>query len=489
MTKQPETNQWHSTIGMEIHVALATGSKLFSPASSAFEKRANLNACEIDLGLPGVLPVPNRQAFYYAIRFGLAIGATINRQCEFARKHYFYPDLSKGYQISQLDYPIITGGAIAIETGDIPITRAHLEEDAGKLSHDVFGDASGVDYNRAGCALIEIVSEPALASIPDAVDYCRRVHHLVKWLGICDGNMENGSFRMDANISVRRSGEPLGVRCEIKNLNSFEFLEKALTFERERHIESLRNGERIIQQTRLFNTATGRTMAMRSKEDAQDYRYFPDPDLPPVVILDEEIEQQQAMMPPAVAQCKKQLADDQLSPQHIASLISERHHFDYFMQARQSDSTLPSTLIANWFCTDIFGLFARFNCEQCPIPATQFARLLRAVNDGIVSNKAGKALLAQLWTHYEGNDEILDIPAMIEKQGLAQIQDDDRLDAIARAIVDEFPDQVKQIKAGKDKVIGFLVGQAMKMAAGSGNPQQFSKRIKAIIDEDSGSEK
>lgn len=489
---------WELVIGLEIHVQLLTHTKIFSPAPTAYGQPPNSQVQAVDLGLPGALPVLNRGAVECAIRLGLAIDATVNQRSEFARKNYFYPDLPKGYQISQFEFPVVSDGHIMIRDDDgndgdeedirIGITRAHLEEDAGKLIHDLHPQHSAVDLNRAGVPLLEIVSEPDLRSILQAVRYATQMHQLVQWVGICDGNMQEGSFRMDANISVRRSGEPFGTRCEIKNLNSFRFLEQALKYEQTRQIELVESGGEVVQETRLFDTAKGETRSMRSKEDAHDYRYFPDPDLPPLLISDEWIAAVRATLPELPqARRARFCADYQLSDYDAAQLTSDKAFADYYEQvlgavASKDDVAAikaAAKLVANWMSGDLSALLNEHKraIDDCPISHANFAGLIKALQDNTISGKIAKAVIVDMWESGASADEI------IERKGLKQISDSGALEKIAQEVVAAHPQQAEQYRQGKDKLLGFFVGQMMKATQGRSNPEQANQLLRRLLDE------
>ena len=483
---------WETVIGLEIHAQLTAESKIFSPAPIAYIDTPNCHVREVDWGLPGALPVLNRRAVDCALRLGLALSATINRHSEFARKNYFYPDLPKGYQISQFEYPIVEHGELWITAADgehirIGITRAHLEEDAGKLLHENWDGLSGVDLNRAGTPLLEIVSEPDIRTIPDAVIYAAEMHRLVRWLGICDGNMQEGSFRIDANISVRQPGEPLGTRCEIKNLNSFRFLEQALTYEHDRQIALLEQGGQVTQETRLFNTASGETRAMRGKEDAHDYRYFPDPDLPPLVIDDDWLERNRADMPELPQARRQRLKEQyQLSDYDTALLTADRAFADYYEAVLQQldsggDVSKNAKLCANWLCGDFAALLNEHKTEvqQSRISAGAFAGLMQALLDGSISGKIGKTILVTMWEQQE------EAAVIIEREGLRQISDDSTLEKIAGDIIRDNPRQAADYRNGKEKLLGFFVGQMMKATQGQANPAQANEIMKQLLAQDS----
>ncbi|MXS85720.1 Asp-tRNA(Asn)/Glu-tRNA(Gln) amidotransferase subunit GatB [Nitrosomonas sp. HPC101] len=472
--------QWETVIGLEIHVQLSTRSKIFSGASVAYGAPPNSQACAVDIALPGVLPVLNRKAVEYAIRFGMAIGATINSPAIFARKNYFYPDLPKGYQISQLEHPIVAGGRIIIRTEDqekiIHLTRAHLEEDAGKSTHEGFHDKTGIDLNRAGTGLLEIVSEPEMCSSAEAVAYARTLHSLVRWIGICDGNMQEGSFRCDANVSVRPAGSNvLGTRCEIKNLNSFRFLEKAIDYEVTRQIDTLENGGSIIQQTRLYDADRDETRSMRSKEDAHDYRYFPDPDLLPVIISGEWIEQIRSELPELPeGRRNRYIQDLSLSPYDANILTATRELADYFEQTVQ---LLPEQgkLCANWIMGEVSGRLNKEGLEidQCPVNPKQLAELLLRITDGTVSGKIAKDVFDSMW---QGNGDSAD--AIIDAKNLRQISDDSEIEKWVDEVLAANQQQVADYRAGKEKAFNFLVGQIMRMSKGKANPAQVNVLLK-----------
>ena len=474
---------WQIVIGLEIHAQLSARSKIFSPAAIDYCEEPNTRVREVDAGLPGALPVINRLAISHAISFGLAVSATVNRRSEFARKNYFYPDLPKGYQISQFEYPIVTGGELWIEAEGgqkrIGITRAHLEEDAGKLIHEGWSGVSGVDLNRAGTPLLEIVSEPDLRSIPEAVAYATAIHHLVRWLGICDGNMQEGSFRIDANLSLNRPDTPLGTRCEIKNLNSFRFLEQALNFERQRQQEVLEAGGAVVQETRLFDTAKGETRAIRGKEDAHDYRYFPDPDLPPLVIDDATIDALRQAMPPLPQACRQHLREALgLSDYDAEWLTNEREVYDYFnaVLAAVGDDE-AAKLCANWLCGDFSALLNEHKTAiaESPIAADRLAGLIEILRRGDISGKIGKEVLVKMWESGDAAERI------VEREGWAQINDAAVLEKMAADIIAAHPEQVNNYRAGKDKLFGFFVGQMMKASGGRANPEEANRILKRLL--------
>lgn len=472
---------WEVVIGFETHAQLSTASKIFSGASTRFGAPPNTQASAVDLALPGTLPVLNRGAVERAIRFGLAVGAKVAPLSIFARKNYFYPDLPKGYQISQYEIPLVQGGQLDFVVEGRPrvlrLTRAHLEEDAGKSLHENFHGASGIDLNRAGTPLLEIVSEPELRSSAEAVAYARALHALVVWLGICDGNMQEGSFRCDANVSVRRPGQPLGTRREIKNLNSFRFLQQAIDYEVQWQIDRLEDGLAIEQATVLFDPASGQTRAMRSKEDAHDYRYFPDPDLPPLVVAAEWVEQVRATLPelPA-AMAARFVRDDGLSPEAAAAMTQSLAFARYYEAARTACGQ-PRT-VANWLMGE---LSKRLNAEgreiaAAPVPPSTLAALITRIADGTVSNNAARQVFDALWAG-EGDH----VDALIEAKGLRQMNDDAALAAIVDAVVAANAKSVDEYRAGKDKAFNALVGQVMKASRGQANPAQVNALLRARL--------
>ncbi|MFZ5492433.1 MAG: Asp-tRNA(Asn)/Glu-tRNA(Gln) amidotransferase subunit GatB [Pseudomonadota bacterium] len=475
-------SDWETVIGLEVHCQLATRSKLFSGASTAFGAEPNTQACAVDLALPGVLPVLNGEAVAMAIRFGLAIGAQIAPRSVFARKNYFYPDLPKGYQISQYELPIVAAGHLDITLPDgtekrIGITRAHLEEDAGKSLHDNLPGATGIDLNRAGTPLIEIVSEPDLRGAAEAVAYLKKLHALVRYLEISDANMQEGSFRCDANVSVRRRGETrLGTRAELKNINSFRFVERAIEVEIERQIDLLESGGRVVQETRLYDADRNTTRAMRGKEEANDYRYFPDPDLLPVEVSEAWVEQLRAGLPELPDAKRARLAQAfGLSDYDAGLLTAEREVADYF-EATLAAGAEPK-LAANWINGE---LAAALNRDGLPITASPvgpaaLAGLLARIADDTISGKIAKDVFAALWQG-EGTAD-----AIIEARGLKQITDTGAIEAAVDAVLAANPDQVEQLRAGKDKVLGFLVGQVMKATQGKANPAQVNALLRAKV--------
>jgi aspartyl-tRNA(Asn)/glutamyl-tRNA(Gln) amidotransferase subunit B len=473
--------KWETVIGLEVHTQLATKSKIFSGSSTAFGAAPNTQASAVDIALPGVLPVLNKGAVECAIKFGLAIGATLNRINVFDRKNYFYPDLPKGYQISQLAKPIVEGGALTIQVGDtertINLTRAHMEEDAGKSLHEDFHGISGIDLNRAGTPLLEIVSEPEMRSSAEAVAYARALHTLVTWIGICDGNMQEGSFRVDANVSVRPVGQAeFGTRREIKNLNSFKFLQQAIDYEVRWQIETLEDGGRIEQATVLFDPDTGETRMMRSKEDAHDYRYFPDPDLLPVKLDEDWIEQVRATLPelPAAMQVRFQ-ADYGVSAYDAAVLTGSRALADYFEVAAQACG--QGKLAANWVMGELSAALnkADLGIERSPVSAAHLGALISRIQDGTLSGKLAKQVFEGLW---EGAGEV---DAIIEARGLKQMSDSGELEKIIDAVMAANTKSVEEFRAGKEKAFNALIGQVMKASKGKANPAQVNDLLKTKL--------
>ena len=469
-------NSWESVIGLEIHAQLSTRSKIFSGAPTAFGAPPNAQACAVDIALPGVLPVLNRGAVERAVRFGLAVGAHINRRSVFARKNYFYPDLPKGYQISQYELPIVQGGSVDIVLKDegktIRLTRAHLEEDAGKSLHEDFHGMSGLDLNRAGTPLLEIVSEPDMRSSEEAVAYARAVHSLVRWIDICDGNMQEGSFRCDANVSVRRRGSAtLGTRREIKNLNSFRFLQQAIDYEVQWQIERLEDGGVIEQATVLFDPDSGRTRTMRTKEDAHDYRYFPDPDLLPLEVSEAWMEDVRRGLPELPGEKFRVFTEGLgLAPATAAVLTSERAMAEYFSAAVAGASPEVTRQCANWIAgTTAAKLNERgMAISSAPVGPDQLRELAERIADGTISGKIAKEIDDALWAG-EGT-----VAAIIEKRGLRQISDAGALETVVDQVIAANPKSVEEFRAGKEKAFNALVGQAMKATRGRGNPAQIN---------------
>ena len=481
MTASPLVRGYEVVIGFETHAQLSTQSKIFSGASTQFGAEPNTQACAVDLALPGVLPVMNRGAVERAIQFGLAVGATIAPMSIFARKNYFYPDLPKGYQISQYEIPVVQGGRVDFALGDqkksVRLTRAHLEEDAGKSLHEDYHGQSGIDLNRAGTPLLEIVSEPDMRSSAEAVAYARALHTLVVWLAICDGNMQEGSFRCDANVSVRKPGAPLGTRREIKNLNSFRFLQQAIDFEIQWQIDRLEDGLPIEQATVLFNPDTGETRAMRSKEDAQDYRYFPDPDLPPLAIAPDWVARVQAGMPELPAVMAARLQRDDALPADDAAMMTQSLPFARFYEATRDACGQPK-LAANWLMGEVSKRLnaAGLAIDAAPVAPAQLAALIARVVDGTVSNNGARQVFEALWSGEGG-----DIDALIEAKGLKQMSDSGALQAIVDAVIAANAKSVDEYRAGKDKAFNALVGQVMKASKGKANPAQASELLKKAL--------
>jgi aspartyl-tRNA(Asn)/glutamyl-tRNA(Gln) amidotransferase subunit B len=475
---------WEAVIGLEVHVQLATRSKIFSGASTAFGAAPNAQACPVDLGLPGVLPVLNREAVRMAVKFGLAIGATINVRSVFDRKNYFYPDLPKGYQISQFQAPIVGAGQLTTTLDDgservVGITRAHLEEDAGKSVHDAFPGLTGIDLNRAGTALLEVVSEPDLRTPAEAVAYFRRMHSLVRYLRICDGNLAEGSMRCDANVSVRPVGtRSFGERTEIKNLNSFRFLERAIEHEIERQVDLLESGGTVRRETRLYDPDRNETRAMRSKELSDDYRYFPDPDLMPLVITPAFIEALRAELPelPEARQLRYR-TELGLTAYDAAWLTDDPEVADFFeaVAAAAGDAKLS----ANWVMGELSAALNRagLGISESPVTPPQLAQLIERIRDETLSSKLAKNVFEALWSG-EG-----DVDAIIDQRGLRQVSDAGALEAMIRQVVADNPDQVALYRAGKDKVFGFFVGQLMKATQGKANPKQLNELLRAALAE------
>ncbi len=477
-------SQWEVVIGIETHAQLATVSKIFSGASTAFGAEANTQACAVDLALPGVLPVLNKKAVECAIRFGLAIGAHVAPKSIFARKNYFYPDLPKGYQISQFELPVVQGGTITVQVGSgekayektINLTRAHLEEDAGKSLHEDFHGKSGIDLNRAGTPLLEIVTEPDMRSSDEAVAYAKALHALVQWIGICDGNMQEGSFRCDANVSVRRPGAPFGTRREIKNLNSFRFLKEAIDYEVQWQINEIEEGRSIQQATVLFDPDTGETRTMRTKEDAHDYRYFPDPDLLPLVIGADWIARVQGELPELPGQKRERFMRDLgLSAYDANTLTVSQEMADFYESTVAVAGAANAKPCANWVMVD---LAARLNKDgkelaESPVSAQQLGGLIQRIADNTISNNIAKKVFEALW-----NGEGASADEVIEKQGLKQITDTGAIEKLVDEVLAANPGNVAEFKAGKEKAFNALVGQVMKAAKGKANPQQVNDLLK-----------
>jgi aspartyl-tRNA(Asn)/glutamyl-tRNA(Gln) amidotransferase subunit B len=468
-------------IGFETHAQLSTQSKIFSRAPTAFGAEPNTQACAVDLALPGTLPVMNRGAVERAIEFGLAVGSHIAPRSIFARKNYFYPDLPKGYQISQFEIPVVQGGAVEFFLGDekksVRLVRAHLEEDAGKSLHEDFVGQSGIDLNRAGTPLLEIVTEPDMRSSAEAVAYAKELHKIVTWIGICDGNMQEGSFRCDANVSVRRPGAPLGTRREIKNLNSFKFMQQAIDYEIRWQIEEIEDGRPIQQATVLFDPDTGETRAMRTKEDAADYRYFPDPDLPPLVIAPgwvERVRSEMAELPRVMAQ---RFVSTYALPEYDATTLTQSKAMAAYFEATAQASGQPK-LASNWIMGEVSRRLnaGETGIEQSKVSSAQLAGLIVRIADGTISNAAGRQVFEALW-----NAEGQEADAIIEARGLKQMNDAGELERIIDEVVAANPDNVAQFRAGKDKAFNALVGQIMKASKGKANPQQVNDLLRQKI--------
>jgi aspartyl-tRNA(Asn)/glutamyl-tRNA(Gln) amidotransferase subunit B len=477
---------WEVVIGFETHAQLSTQSKIFSRAPTAFGAEPNTQACPVDLALPGTLPVMNKGAVERAIEFGLAVNSTIASRSIFARKNYFYPDLPKGYQISQYEIPVVQGGVVefylgAASTGSGPsekrtvrLVRAHLEEDAGKSLHEDFVGQSGIDLNRAGTPLLEIVTEPDMRSSDEAVAYAKELHKIVTWIGICDGNMQEGSFRCDANVSVRKPGGPLGTRREIKNLNSFKFMQQAIDFEIRWQIEEIEDGRAIQQATVLFDPDTGETRAMRTKEDAADYRYFPDPDLPPLVIVPEWVERVRSEMAELPRVMAARFVKDYGLPEYDATTLTQSKAMAAYFEAAAKASGEPK-LASNWIMGE---LSRRINAgettiDEAPVTSARLATLIRRIADGTVSNNAARQVFEALWS---GEDS--DVDEIIAAKGLKQMNDTGALEKIIDDVIAANPDNVAQFKAGKDKAFNALVGQAMKASKGKANPAQVNELLR-----------
>jgi aspartyl-tRNA(Asn)/glutamyl-tRNA(Gln) amidotransferase subunit B len=476
-------NEWETVIGLEIHAQLATQSKIFSAAPTAYGAPPNTQACAVDLGLPGVLPVLNREAVRMAVKFGIATHSVIAPRSVFARKNYFYPDLPKGYQISQYELPIVHDGYLDIEVGDgvvkrIGITRAHLEEDAGKSLHEDFHGMSGIDLNRAGTPLLEIVSEPDMRSAAEAVAYMKAVHALVRYLEICDGNMQEGSFRCDANVSVRpRGAAAFGTRTEIKNVNSFRFIEQAINYEVARQVAVVESGASVVQETRLYDPDRHETRPMRAKEEANDYRYFPDPDLLPVE-LDQAFIDEVAATLPELPEAKKQRFQAQygLSSYDAGVLTTTRELADYF-EAVVNASGGEGKLSANWVMGELSGAInkAALDIGACPVSPQALGGMLRRIQDGTISGKIAKQVFQAMWEGEGDADEI------IEKQGLKQITDPEAIERVIREVIAKHPGQLEQFRSGQEKLFGFFVGQVMKATRGKANPAEVNALLRKLL--------
>ncbi|HOB66108.1 Asp-tRNA(Asn)/Glu-tRNA(Gln) amidotransferase subunit GatB [Ottowia sp.] len=477
----PLIHGYEVVIGFETHAQLQTHSKIFSRASTAFGAAPNTQACAVDLALPGTLPVMNREAVQCAIKLGLALGSHIAPRSIFARKNYFYPDLPKGYQISQFEIPVVQGGEVSFFLGDekktVRLVRAHLEEDAGKSLHEDFIGQSGIDLNRAGTPLLEIVTEPDIRSSAEAVAYAKELHKIVTWIGICDGNMQEGSFRCDANVSVRKPGQPLGTRREIKNLNSFKFMQQAIDFEIRWQIEQLEDGHAIQQATVLFDPDTGETRAMRTKEDSADYRYFPDPDLPPLCISEQWIGDTRAQMPELPRKMAERFVADYALPEYDATTLTQSPAMGAYFEQAAKASGQPK-LASNWVMGEISK---RLNAEEigiesAKVSAAQLAALIGRIQDGTISNAAARQVFDALWS-----GEGADVDAIVEAKGLRQMNDTGALEKIVDEVIAANPGNVEQFRAGKDKAFNALVGQVMKASKGKANPAQVNELLRARL--------
>ncbi len=480
---------WEIVIGLEVHTQLSTNTKIFSGASTEFGAEPNTQADAVSLALPGVLPVLNKGAVERAIKFGLATGAHIAPRSVFARKNYFYPDLPKGYQISQFDLPVVGQGALTIQVEPLSgnakpyektvrITRAHLEEDAGKSMHGDFHGMTGIDLNRAGTPLLEIVSEPDMSSAAEAVAYAKALHSLVRWIGISDGNMQEGSFRCDVNVSVRKPGAPLGTRREIKNLNSFKFMQQAIDYEVQWQIDTIENGGTVHQATILFNPDTGETRSMRSKEDAHDYRYFPDPDLLPLEISSEWIEQVRGTLPELPQTKLARYVNELGLSAYDASILTASREMADFFEAALGDATGQAKICANWIIGEVSAQLNRdgLDMTQCPITAQQLGGMLARIADGTISNSGAKEVFRTMWA--EGGEA----DAIIEARGLKQVSDSGAIEKIVDEILAANTDKVAEYRSGKDKLFGFFVGLAMKASKGKANPAQLNDILKKKLE-------
>ena len=496
MTKPTYIQGYEVVIGFETHAQLQTNSKIFSRASTAFGAAPNTQACAVDLALPGTLPVMNREAVACAIKFGLALGSHIAPRSVFARKNYFYPDLPKGYQISQFEIPVVQGGEVSFFVEEdkqtvrktVRLVRAHLEEDAGKSLHEDFQGMSGIDLNRAGTPLLEIVTEPDIRSTEQAIAYAKELHKIVTWIGICDGNMQEGSFRCDANVSVRKPGAPLGTRREIKNLNSFKFMQQAIDYEIRWQIEQIEDGHAIQQATVLFDPDTGETRAMRTKEDAADYRYFPDPDLPPLHISEQWVQEQRAQMAELPRTMAARFVADYGLPEYDATTLTQSKAMAAYFEAAAQACGQPK-LASNWVMGEISR---RLNLEEIGIEAAkvnsaQLAALIARISDGTISNNAARQVFDALWNGESAaagaatRGEASDVDAVIEAKGLKQMNDTGALEKIIDEVIAANPDNVAQFRAGKDKAFNALVGQIMKASKGKANPQQVNEVLRAKL--------
>lgn len=472
--------KWETVIGLEVHVQLKTKSKIFSGAATDFGAEPNTQACAVDLALPGVLPVLNGGAVHMAVTFGTAVDAHINKRSVFARKNYFYPDNPKGYQISQFELPIVGNGHLDITLEDgsskrIGINRAHLEEDAGKSLHDDFGNMSGIDLNRAGIPLLEIVSEPDMRNAKEAIAYLKALHALVCYLDICDGSMQEGSFRCDANVSVRPVGDSnFGTRAEIKNVNSFRSVERAINYEVARQIELIEDGGQVTQETRLYDADKNETRSMRLKENSNDYRYFPDPDLLPLEVSDSYINDIRSQLPELPKQKQQRFEQDHQLSSYDAGVLTNDIALAHYFEQTVKDSGAEAKLVANWISSELLGLLNKENIkiEQGPVNANQLAGLLKRISDQTISGKIAKEIFAAMWQG-EG-----DADTIIDKKGLKQITDNDAIGKIVDQVIADNPNQLSQYRDGKDKLFGYFVGQVMKVSQGKANPQQVNTLLK-----------
>lgn len=469
---------YETVMGLEVHVQLLTQTKLFSSAPTAFGAAPNSQACEVDLALPGTLPVLNKKAVELAIKFGLAVSAKIHPESVFARKHYFYPDLPKGYQISQMDHPIVQDGKLELDTGKtIRIQRAHLEEDAGKSIHDAHKTLTALDFNRAGTPLLEIVTDPDFRSTEEVISYLKKLHHLVRYLGVSDGNMQEGSFRADVNLSIRKKGEKTyGTRVEIKNLNSFKFIERAIEVETERQIRAVETGEKLVQETRLFDPDLDETRSMRSKETAQDYRYFPDPDLLPVSVDSAWIQAVEAALPEMPwVRIERYKTEHELNGEDIDVLMQNLDTSNYFEDTLRLSGDAKRS--ANWIIGEILPRLheANLRFKDCPISPENLAQLIQKIQENILSSKTAKIAFGHLWNQAGTLDDI------IQRENLAQVSDASALKQHIDELFEKFPAQIQELREGKDKVMGFLLGQVMKASGGKVNPAEVQKLIRERV--------
>jgi aspartyl-tRNA(Asn)/glutamyl-tRNA(Gln) amidotransferase subunit B len=473
--------EWETVIGLEVHAQLRTKSKIFSGAATAYGAEPNTQACALDLAMPGTLPVLNHDVVAMALKFGLAIDAEINKRSVFERKNYFYPDLPKGYQISQLQIPIVGKGQLNVQLEDgtekiIGVTRAHLEEDAGKSMHESVSQQTGLDLNRAGTPLLEIVSEPEMRSAKEAVAYLKTLHTLVRYIDICDGNMQEGSFRCDANVSVRPKGQKeFGTRAEIKNVNSFRFVEKAINYEVERQIALIERGEKVVQETRLYDADKNETRSMRSKEEAQDYRYFPDPDLLPLVVTVEDIAKVRATLPELPEQKRLRFMQQySLSAYDASNLVASQALAAYFEEVLAHSDVSQAKLAANWMMGDLSALLNKANLEinHSPVNAKQLAGLLARISDNTISGKMAKTVFESMWETGHDADQV------IAEKGLKQVTDMGAIEAVIQQVMDNSPGQLADYRSGKDRLFGYFVGEVMKLSKGKANPQQVNELLK-----------